>query len=232
MTAADRGNADTAERRPTATAVHGIKAQFAASTHKDRLGVKRKRYSPVFRVQVLSVSGEWINRSFPLLRDGLERAWSDAVACVARARGLRRWAHLRRLRPDPAQFEALRRSMIERGHDVPESQLPGLRPAREYKPAPAPERRSTEAEPPIKRTHTKVLLLDHLARHGRTDPTRLGRLYFEHVQAKRTKDSDATVRRAAARAALNRMANYGLVRILVDGDAKITASGRRYLESD
>jgi len=44
------------------------------------------------------------------------------------------------------------------------------------------------------------------------------------------KESGASVRRAHARHALQRMAAFGLVRLLAGGDAQITAAGRRYLE--
>jgi DNA-binding transcriptional ArsR family regulator len=225
---------DNRNHRRSATAVHGISALFAVTTRRDRAGRPYKAYRPIFYVQLRAEDGTWIQRSFPLLRDGLDKAWADAIECVGDARRLPRHERerLRRQRPDPEQFAQLRDAMNADGREIPASQLPGSAPTKAYKPAPPepqPRPRDNHGRP-IKRALTRLNVLAYLAQHGRSDPGTIGEACFGHLSARRAKDADYTVRRANARQALQRMANHGLVRLLARGDAKLTAAGQRYLE--
>lgn len=80
----------------------------------------------------------------------------------------------------------------------------------------------------IHRTHPKMLVLEHLYNHGRTDPETIGEQYLSHLHSD-GKNAPETVRRSAARQLFKRMEALGLVRILRDDSAKITAFGTRFL---
>lgn len=105
-----------------ATGIKGISATFAAHRKRRSSGVV-VYYYPVFKVAGSTANSRY-QRAFYIGRASFDEAWNDAVAYYARSKGYKRWAHLRRLRPDPAQFRRIRREMNRRGDSIPASRLP------------------------------------------------------------------------------------------------------------
>ena len=116
-----------ADARPTARAIHatgvrGISAVFL-NDRKHRAGRYITYYTPAFRVHG-SEGGRRFYRAFRIPTLGYAGAWAEAVRFYAKAKGLKRWAHLRRRQPDPLVFVRVRAHMMAHGHAIPLEKLP------------------------------------------------------------------------------------------------------------
>lgn len=81
-----------------------------------------------------------------------------------------------------------------------------------------------------RRNAIRVAVLEHLDQHGRTSPDEIARRYLGHVSpGKRSRDTQATVARQAARQTFIRLERFGYVRMYKDESARITKAGRAFL---